>query len=99
MIDKIISGLIQIVMQLVNLLLTPATNILNSLIPDLSSYTSSISSFLGYCTYSIGWVFSAFGIPPAVISLLIAYYTFVLTAPLAVWAIKLVVKWYHYLVP
>lgn len=99
MIKAIISGLIQLIINLVNIFLSPINSLIESYMPSLNTAFSSIASFLNICVSSIGWVISALGIPSIVIELLVAYYTFKLTVPLLVHAIKLVVKWYRALMP
>ena len=99
MIKAIISGLIQLIINLVNIFLTPINALINQFMPSLNNAFNAIGSFLNICVSSIGWVISALGIPPVVIELIIAFYTFKLTVPLLVHAVKLVVKWYRALMP
>lgn len=99
MIKAIISGLIQLIISLVNIFLSPINSLIETYMPSLNSAFSAIGSFLNLCVSSIGWVISALAIPSVVIELIIAYYTFKLTVPLLVHAVKLVVKWYRALMP
>lgn len=99
MINKIIMGILKLIIGLVSLLLTPIDNLITSALPDLSNALNSISAFLNYCTQSIGWVISLTGLSPSVISIIVMYYGFVLTAPLLFYMIKLVLSWYDKLKP
>lgn len=99
MIKAILSGLIKLIISLVSIFLTPINDLITTYMPSLGNALSSIGSFLAICVSSIGWVISALGIPPVVIELLVAFYTFKLTVPLLVHAIKLAVKWYRTLMP
>ena len=99
MIDKIISGLISLVLQFVEILLYPIDTLVQNYLPSLSSALQSVSTFLSYCVSSIGWVISLVGIPTSVISLLIAYYGFALVVPALVYIVKLGIKWYRALMP
>ena len=95
MINKIMLGIIKLIVSLVSVLLTPIDNVISSALPDLSSAFTAIGNFLSLCTSSIGWVISLTGIPPQAISLIIMYFTFKLTIPIAFYFIKLALSWYN----
>lgn len=99
MINDILQGLIKFIISLVSIFLTPINLLVSQYMPSLDNAFNSIASFLGMCTNSIGWVISALGIPSIVIQLIVSYYTFKLTVPLLVSAIKIAIKWYHALMP
>lgn len=99
MINKILTGIIKLIVGLVSLLLTPIDNLITQNLPTLSTALNSLSSFFSLCTQSIGWVISLFGIPNGVILLLIDFYVFKLTAPLLFYLIKLAIAWYNKLKP
>lgn len=99
MINKIITGLISLVIQFVGVLLTPIDTLVASYLPSISSALIAIQNFLSYCISAIGWVISSLGIPSSVISLLITYYSFSLVVPLLVHGVKLAIKWYRTLMP
>ena len=94
MINKIISGIIKLIVGLVTVILTPIDNLITSALPDLSTALNSISGFLNLCTQSIGWVISLLGLPPTAISLIVMFYGFSLTAPMLFYMIKLAIAWY-----
>lgn len=99
MINAILKGIFKLVVSLVNLLLTPIDALISSALPGLSTAISAISSFLSLCMQSIGWVLSVFAIPAGALSLLVLYYVFKLTLPLAISTIKLAIRWYDKIKP
>ena len=99
MIKAIINGIFNLIVSLVGVILSPIDDLITSALPSLSVALSSIGSFFQLCTNSIGWVLSCFGISSTCLQIIIMYFTFKLTLPLAIYAIKLAVKWYHMLVP
>lgn len=99
MINKILTGIIKLIISLVSLILTPIDNLITSALPDLSNALNSISSFLSICTRSIGWVISLSGLSSTCISLIVLYFGFKLTAPLLFYLIKLALSWYDKLKP
>lgn len=99
MIGKILSGIISLIISLVNLILTPIDNLITSALPDLSNALTAVANFLNVALSSIGWVISLSGLSSACISLIITYFTFKLTAPLLFYLIKLALSWYNRLKP
>lgn len=94
MINAIVKGIIKLIISLVSILLYPIDALIDSALPSLSNMISAVGTFLGICTSSIGWVLSCLGINGTIIGIIVVYYTFKLTAPLVVYAIKLAIKWY-----
>lgn len=99
MINKLLMGIMKLIISLVSLLLTPIDNLITSALPDLSNVLNSVSGFLNICTQSIGWVISLTGLSSNVISLIVLYFGFKLTAPLLFYMIKLALSWYDKLKP
>lgn len=99
MINKILLGIIKLIVGLVSVILTPIDNLITNALPDLSNVLDSVSSFLNIATQSIGWVISLSGISSNVISIIVLYYGFKLTAPLLFYFIKLALSWYNKLKP
>lgn len=95
MINAIIKGIFNIVLSLVNLILTPINALILTFIPSLSNVFGIINNFFNTAFTYIGWVVDASFIESYTISLAIAYWTFKLTAPLAVNTMKLALKWYN----
>lgn len=99
MINAILSGIINLIINLVNVILLPFDALIENALPNLSNAFSSIGQFLNLATSSIGWVISLTGISSTAISLIVAYYGFKLTAPLLFYMIKLALSWYNKLKP
>ena len=99
MINAILSGIINLIISLVNVILLPFDNLIQTALPDLSNAFSSIGQFLNIATQSIGWCISLTGLSTTALSLIIAYYGFKLTAPFLFYMIKLALSWYNRLKP
>lgn len=99
MINKLLMGIIKLIVGLVSLILTPIDNLIQSALPQLSNAFTAIGNFLNIISSSIGWCVSLTGLSSEAISLIVAYFTFTLTAPLMFYMIKLALSWYHRLKP
>lgn len=99
MINKLLMGIIKLIVGLVSLILTPIDNLIQSVLPQLSSAFTAIGNFLNIIASSIGWCISLTGLSSQAISLIVAYFTFTLTAPLMFYMIKLALSWYNRLKP
>lgn len=95
MINAILEGVFNIVISLVNLLLTPIDALINATMPGVSSALDYVAAFFEYAASVIPWGVSWLGLDSAIIGIFVAYMTFKLTAPLAVHTIKLAFKWYN----
>lgn len=95
MINKILLGVIKLIVGLVSVILTPIDNLISTALPDLSNVLDSVGAFLNLATQSIGWVISLTGISSSVISIIVLYYGFKLTAPMLFYMIKLALSWYN----
>lgn len=95
MINAIIKGIFKIIIKLVSVLLSPIDDLISSLLPDVSTALGAIGGFLQTGFSFIGWGISALGIPQICVSILILYYGIKLTMPLAVYLIKLAIRWYN----
>lgn len=99
MINKLLLGIIKLITSLVTVILTPFDNLIQSALPQLSSGFTAIGNFLNIISSGIGWAISLTGLSSNAISLIIAYYTFTLTAPMLFYMIKLALAWYNRLKP
>lgn len=99
MINKILLGIIKLIVSLVSVILTPFDNLIQSALPELSSAFTAIGNFLNLIASGIGWAISLTGLSSSAISLLVAYYVFTLTAPMLFYMIKLALSWYNRLKP
>lgn len=95
MINAILKGMFSLVINFINILLTPINTIISNMLPGLNTILSYIGSFFSMVGQYFGWLTNALLIDSEVLSFLILYWTFKLTFPLAVSTIKLVVKWYN----
>lgn len=85
--------LMTVVISLVNILLLPFSILIKSLLPDLDAALGQISAFFDYVGTYMSWVLNALAVPSVVITLLLGYWTFVITATTGAWAFKLIIKW------
>lgn len=99
MINKILMGIIKLIVSLVSIILTPIDNLIQSALPQLSNAFTAIGNFLNIISSSIGWCISLTGLSSETISLIVAYFTFTLTAPMLFYMIKLALSWYNRLKP
>ncbi|MBE6146984.1 MAG: hypothetical protein E7168_01470 [Firmicutes bacterium] len=99
MINAILTGIFKLVIVLVETLLTPIDLIINNALPSVADGISYVNSFIDYILSFIPWVCSWFNFPQLFIDLVIAYFTFKLTVPLAVHTIKLALAWYDKIKP
>lgn len=99
MINKLLMGIIKLIVGLVSLILIPIDNLIQSALPQLSNAFTAIGNFLNIISSSIGWCVSLTGLSSEAISLIVAYFTFTLTAPLMFYMIKLALSWYNRLKP
>lgn len=95
MINAIINGIMSLIMTLVNVILAPIDTLITNYLPSLDEALTAFSGFLNLCGTYIGWCIDFLGIPSQLISLIILYYTFKLTVPLLISAIKTAIKWYN----
>ena len=99
MINALLMGVINLIVGLVSLILTPIDNLIMELLPNLSNALTAVGSFLNLISNGIGWVISALGLSNETLSLIVLYFTFKLTAPMAFYMIKLALSWYNKLKP
>ena len=99
MINAILKGIMNLIIGLVGVLLSPIDLAIRAALPDLSTAFAAIGSIFSYASSSIGWAISLSGLSSSAISLLILYYTFKLTLPITFATIKLAIKWYDKIKP
>lgn len=99
MINAILTGIIKLIVSLVDLILYPIDALITSSLPDLANALTAIGDFFGLISNVIGWVVSLTGLSNETISLIVMYFTFKLTAPLLFYMIKLAISWYDKLKP
>lgn len=99
MINAILKGIMSLIISLVQILLYPIDTLIGTLLPSLTNALNGVSALFNYIGTAIGWVVSLTGLSSETISLIIAYYGFILTAPLLFYLIKLALSWYDKLKP
>jgi len=94
MINSILTGIFNIVISLVDLILSPIDALINASLPAVSTGLNYVSGFFNYIVSFIPWICSWFNLPQLFITLIIGYWTFKFTVPLAVKTVKLALSWY-----
>lgn len=99
MIGKILTGIMSLIIGLVNVLLSPIDLLIQNALPDVSSALTAFNSLIDYVINFLGFCVDATGLSSTAISLIIIYYSFSLVVPLTVYTVKLAIKWYNALKP
>lgn len=99
MINAILSGIMSLIIGLVQVLLTPIDLAISAVLPDLSSAFSAIGQFFALALQNIGFCISLTGLSSTAISIIVLYYTFKLTVPITFHVIKLAIAWYDKIKP
>lgn len=102
MINTILQGLFSAFISMANNFLTPIYALVQNI--DLGGYTIGdaliqINAYITLLRQSIGWVANATGIPGWLFALMGLFLTANLTLRVAVYVIKLLLKWYRKLMP
>lgn len=95
MINALITGIFNVIISLVNVVLAPIDLLIKQFLPDLSTAISSIGGMFGLVGNVLGFVVSLTGLSSTALSLIVMYYTFKLTVPVLVSAIKQAIRWYN----
>lgn len=99
MINAILTGIMNLIIGLVSVLLTPIDLAIQAALPDLASAISAVGSYFQLALQNIGFAISITGLSSTAISIIILYYTFKLTVPITFSTIKLAIKWYDKIKP
>lgn len=94
MINKILMGIFNLIISLVDNLLKPLDLVIAKAFPSLTTGFSYVSGFFNWLCGLIPWATSWFGLNSDVLGFYVAYMTFELTVPLLVHTIKLCLSWY-----
>ena len=94
LVSSLLKACIYITLGLVYIILAPIDAIILEYLPDLSLAFSSVGNYLSIISDGLGWAISASGLSGATITLIVAYYTFKLTAPVLLYMLKLALSWY-----
>lgn len=95
MINAILTGIFNVVISLVSVILSPIDTLISTYLPDLANGISAIGQLFSTIGTSIGWAISLTGISSECISLIVTYYVFKLTVPMFFYLIKLALAWYN----
>lgn len=95
MIKAIIKGIFKVIISLTSLLVAPLDNLIQTFLPDLGNAINSVGQFFNFALNTLGFCVSMLGLSSLAINLIILYFTFKLTAPLAVYTFKVAIKWYN----
>lgn len=99
MINAILTGIMNLIISLVSVILAPVDLLISTLLPDLSNAFSAIGGFFNYVSQGLGWAISSSCLSSETLSLIVLYFTFKLTAPMAFYMIKLALSWYNRIKP
>lgn len=94
MINAILTGIFNLVIGLVNVILLPIETLISSYIPSLDNAFSMVAMLFENLVNFIPWVISWTGLNSTIIGLIVSYFTFKLTVPFIVHTIKLAIAWY-----
>lgn len=95
MINAILTGVFNVIISLVSVILSPIDSIISSYLPDVSNGISAIGQLFATIGTSIAWGISLVGIGSECIALIVTYYVFKLTVPILFYLIKLALSWYN----
>lgn len=99
MINALLTGIFNLIIGLVGVVLAPIDALITTFLPDLSTALSAIGAMFGLVDNVMGFCVSVTGLSSEALSLIVLYWTFKLTAPLAVSTVKSAIKWYKALKP
>ena len=95
MINAILTGVFNVIIALVNIILSPIDLAIAAALPELDEALSAVADMFDVVNNVTGYVISASGLSDIAIDLVIAYWVFALTVPLTFNSIKLALKWYN----
>lgn len=99
MINALLTGIMNLIIGLVQIILKPIDLLIQGALPDLSSALTSVGNLFNLISTSIGWAISTLGLSNETLSLIVLFFTFKLTAPVLFSTIKSAIKWYDKLKP
>lgn len=102
MINTILQGLFSAFISMANNFLSPLYDLIDDI--DLGGYTigdalTQLNAYITLLRQSIGWVANATGIPGWLFALMGLFMVANITLRIAVYVIKLLLKWYRKLMP
>lgn len=94
MIAKLFEFLFDLVIKLVQVLLSGIDAIIAQFLPSVSDAITMVGQMFTSILSFIPWVMSWMGLNHTVVALVVAVITFELTVPLLVHTVKIAIKWY-----
>lgn len=95
MINALITGVFNLVIGLVNLLLYPIDYAITHTLPGLSNAFELISDFFEHLSGVVPFVISYTGLTTTTIVIILELSVFILSAPIIIQTIKVAIKWYR----
>lgn len=99
MINAILTGIFNLVIGLVDIILSPIDLAIEAALPSLDGAINGIGQLFATISNSLGWAISLTGISSECIALIVTYYVFKLTLPITFSLIKSALAWYNKLKP
>lgn len=99
MINAILQGIFSLIINLVNIILTPIDALISTALPSLDNAINAVGQFLNLVSQGLSWSISIPGLSSECLSLIVIFFVFKLTAPLLFSTIKLALRWYDKLKP
>lgn len=94
MINAVLTGIFNLMIGLIDIVLMPIDLLIETILPDISGALGAIGALLNVISQGLAWAVSASGLNQEVLSLLVLFFTFKLTAPILFSTIKSAIKWY-----
>jgi len=91
--NAIIMLLLNVLVAVFSVLLLPLNLLISLFIPDFSQYSQAVVDFFELAATHLGWLFSAFAVPAAVLTVVALYYVFTISVSATAWGAKLILKW------
>lgn len=95
MLNALISGLFGLIAKLGDIIISPLVSAISILIPDFTSFYSSILSFINYGFNYIGWIYKALCIPKSCMSIVYTVAIVSLSLTVLTRTYRLIVKIYN----
>lgn len=91
--QTLINAIFELLIVLANIILYPFSLLIAEFFPEVDGALESIAAMFEYASTYVGWAISLMGIPPLILTLMIGYFVFTITVGLAIWSIKVALKW------
>lgn len=94
MIKAIINGIMKLVTSILNIVLLPVNTLIANIFPNMSTAINSFTTFVNtYIGGTLGYFFSL--LPPISRSIIVLWFTFLITYYGVVWSYSLIIKIYN----